>query len=110
MYYVFQSVQTIFDVPLNLMVVSPAHLPNWDLVADIVNSCSRVYRSAKQCKNRYENVVIPREEGRILYDINPKKQSKKTKGIYKVCKHTKCCLYVMWFPRTKIESHKKCGH
>ena len=78
-----QSVQTIFDVPLNLMVVSPAHLPNWDLVADIVNSCSRVYRSAKQCKNRYENVVIPREEGRILYDINPKKQSKKTKGIYK---------------------------
>ncbi|XP_052073827.1 helicase domino-like isoform X2 [Mytilus californianus] len=78
-----QAVQTIFDVPLNLMVVSPAHLPNWDLVADIVNSCSRVYRSAKQCKNRYENVIIPREEGRILYDINPKKQSKKTKGIYK---------------------------
>lgn len=66
------------------MVVSPAHLPNWDLVADIVNSLSRVYRSAKQCKNRYENVIIPREEGRILYDINPKKQSKKTKGIYKV--------------------------
>lgn len=82
--YLLQSVQTIFDVPLNLMVVSPAHLPNWDLVADIVNSCSRVYRSAKQCKNRYENVIIPREEGRILYDINPKKQSKKTKGIYKV--------------------------
>ncbi|XP_063395970.1 helicase SRCAP-like isoform X4 [Mytilus trossulus] len=78
-----QAVQTIFDVPLNLMVVSPAHLPNWDLVADIVNSLSRVYRSAKQCKNRYENVIIPREEGRILYDINPKKQSKKTKGIYK---------------------------
>ncbi|CAC5423288.1 EP400 [Mytilus coruscus] len=77
-----QAVQTIFDVPLNLMVVS-LHLPNWDLVADIVNSCSRVYRSAKQCKNRYENVIIPREEGRILYDINPKKQSKKTKGIYK---------------------------
>ncbi|XP_076106363.1 helicase domino-like isoform X3 [Mytilus galloprovincialis] len=84
-----QAVQTIFDVPLNLMVVSPAHLPNWDLVADIVNSLSRVYRSAKQCKNRYENVIIPREEGRILYDINPKKQSKKTKGIYKVSNKTK---------------------
>lgn len=66
------------------MVVSPAHHPNWDLVADVVNTCSRVYRSAKQCKNRYENVIIPREEGRILYDINPRKQSKKTKGIYKV--------------------------
>ncbi|KAK3083777.1 hypothetical protein FSP39_003020, partial [Pinctada imbricata] len=78
-----QAVQTLFDVPLNLLVVSPAHHPNWDLVADIVNTCSRVYRSAKQCKNRYENVIIPREEGRILYDMNPKKQSKKTKGIYK---------------------------
>lgn len=66
------------------MVISPAHQPNWDLVADVVNCCSRVYRSAKQCKYRYENVVIPREEGRILYDMNPKKQSKKTKGIYKV--------------------------
>nr|XP_034338370.1 helicase domino isoform X1 [Crassostrea gigas]XP_034338371.1 helicase domino isoform X1 [Crassostrea gigas]XP_034338372.1 helicase domino isoform X1 [Crassostrea gigas] len=78
-----QAVQSLFDVPLNLMVVSPAHHPNWDLVADVVNTCSRVYRSAKQCKNRYENVIIPREEGRILYDINPRKQSKKTKGIYK---------------------------
>lgn len=76
--------QSLFDVPLNLLVVSPAHHPNWDLVADVVNTCSRVYRSAKQCKNRYENVIIPREEGRILYDINPRKQSKKTKGIYKV--------------------------
>ena len=27
--------------------------------------------------------MIPREEGRILYDMNPRKQ-KKTKGIYKV--------------------------
>ncbi|XP_048751446.2 helicase domino-like isoform X4 [Ostrea edulis] len=78
-----QAVQSLFDVPLNLLVVSPAHHPNWDLVADVVNTCSRVYRSAKQCKNRYENVIIPREEGRILYDINPRKQSKKTKGIYK---------------------------
>ncbi|XP_069134718.1 helicase domino-like isoform X2 [Argopecten irradians] len=78
-----QAVQSLFDVPLNLMVVSPAHQLNWDLVADIVSSVSRVYRSAKQCRNRYENVIIPREEGRILYDINPRKQSKKTKGIYK---------------------------
>ena len=40
-------------------------------------------RSAKQCRNRYEATLIPREEGRILYDMNPRKQ-KKTKGIYKV--------------------------
>jgi E1A-binding protein p400 len=63
MYYVFQSVQTIFDVPLNLMVVSPAHLPNWDLVADIVNSCSRVYRST----------IVTKDQHRKIMDIETKK-------------------------------------
>ena len=65
------------------MIVNPAHTPNWDMVADVVNSCSRVYRSAKQCRLRYETVIIPREEGKIMFDLNPRKQ-KKQKGIYKV--------------------------
>ncbi|XP_064649340.1 helicase domino-like isoform X3 [Lineus longissimus] len=78
-----QAVQTLLELPLNLTVVSPAHIPNWDLVADVVNAASRIYRSAKQCKNRYEGIVVPREEGKILYDINPRKQ-KKSKGLYKV--------------------------
>ena len=78
-----QAVQMLLELPLNLMTTSPAHIPNWDLVAEVVNTSSRTYRSAKQCKNRYENVIVPREEGRILYDINPRKQ-KKSKGIYKV--------------------------
>ncbi|XP_022250926.1 helicase domino-like [Limulus polyphemus] len=77
--FVIQSLQ---GLPLNLTVLSPAHIPNWDLVADVFNSVSRTYRSPKQCKARYESVIVPREEGRILYDTNPKKQ-KKTKGIYK---------------------------
>lgn len=55
----------LLELPLNLAVVSPAHTPNWDLVSDVVNSCSRVYRSPKQCRNRYENVIIPREEGKV---------------------------------------------
>ena len=76
---------TLLDLTLNLTVLSPARIANWELVADFVNGCSRTYRSPKQCKNRYENVIIPREEGRLLYDINPRKQ-KKTKGIYKVLK------------------------
>nr|XP_060641645.1 E1A-binding protein p400 isoform X10 [Anolis sagrei ordinatus] len=59
-----QAVKQLLELPLNLAVVSPAHTPNWDLVSDVVNSCSRVYRSPKQCRNRYENVVIPREEGK----------------------------------------------
>ncbi|KAH3876872.1 hypothetical protein DPMN_000723 [Dreissena polymorpha] len=65
------------------MVVNPAHTPNWDLVADVVNSCSRVYRSAKQCRHRYESVIIPREEGRMMFDMTPRKQ-RKQKGIYKM--------------------------
>ena len=60
-----QAVKQLLELPLNLAVVSPAHTPNWDLVSDVVNSCSRVYRSPKQCRNRYENVVIPREEGKV---------------------------------------------
>uniref|UniRef100_A0A8C0HG74 E1A-binding protein p400 n=1 Tax=Chelonoidis abingdonii TaxID=106734 RepID=A0A8C0HG74_CHEAB len=59
-----QAVKQLLELPLNLAVMSPAHTPNWDLVSDVVNSCSRVYRSPKQCRNRYENVIIPREEGK----------------------------------------------
>ncbi len=72
------------ELPVSLMTNSPSIIPNWDLVADMVNACSRTYRSSKQCRARYENVIMPREEGKILYDINPRKQ-KKSKGIYKVC-------------------------
>nr|XP_043881498.1 E1A-binding protein p400 isoform X6 [Solea senegalensis] len=75
-----QAVEQLLDLPLNLSIVSPAHTPNWDLVSDVVNSCSRIYRSPKQCRNRYENVIIPREEGKLVYEANPKK---KTKSIYK---------------------------
>ncbi|XP_061865505.1 E1A-binding protein p400 isoform X12 [Colius striatus] len=75
-----QAVKQLLELPLNLAILSPAHTPNWDLVSDVVNSCSRVYRSPKQCRNRYENVIIPREEGKLMYEANPKK---KTKSIYK---------------------------
>ncbi|XP_043571286.1 E1A-binding protein p400 isoform X2 [Chiloscyllium plagiosum] len=75
-----QAVKQLLELPLNLTIISPAHTPNWDLVSDVVNSCSRIYRSPKQCRNRYENVIIPREEGKLIYDTNPKK---KTKSIYK---------------------------
>lgn len=60
-----QAVKQLLELPLNLTIVSPAHTPNWDLVSDVVNSCSRIYRSPKQCRNRYENVIIPREEGKV---------------------------------------------
>ncbi|XP_073415107.1 E1A-binding protein p400-like isoform X2 [Dendrobates tinctorius] len=75
-----QAVKHLLELPLNLTVVSPAHTSNWDLVSDVVNSCSRIYRSSKQCRTRYENVIIPREEGKLMFEANPKK---KTKSIYK---------------------------
>nr|QVD39288.1 Helicase domino [Schistocerca gregaria] len=83
-----QAVQSFLQLPLNLMVLSPAHTPNWDMVSDIVNNVSCTYRSPKQCRNRYETVIVPREEGKVFYDTNPKKQ-KKTKGVYKLPPQTK---------------------
>ncbi|XP_055613145.1 helicase domino isoform X2 [Uranotaenia lowii] len=67
-------IQNLQGLPLNLMLVSPGHTPNWDLVADIVNQSSRTYRLPKQCRYRYEAVIIPREEGKLLE--SPKKQKK----------------------------------
>ncbi|KAI9576658.1 hypothetical protein GQX74_010640 [Glossina fuscipes] len=67
-------------LPCNLMLLSPGHTPNWDLVAEIVNSFSKTYRSPKQCRWRYEAVIQPREEGKLVE--SPKKQ-KKLKGAIK---------------------------
>ena len=79
-----QALQTLQELPLSLIAESPAHIPNWDLVADIVNGCSRTYRSPKQCKNRFENFIAAREEGRAVYDPSPRKMKKTVKGLYKV--------------------------
>ncbi|XP_054722596.1 helicase domino-like [Uloborus diversus] len=78
---ILQVLQDIQCIPLNLTILMPGQIPNWDLVSDAVSSIW-AYRSPKACKSRFENVILPREEGKILYDMNPKKQ-KKTKGIYK---------------------------
>ncbi|KAL3226668.1 hypothetical protein MRX96_024863 [Rhipicephalus microplus] len=74
-----EVIQQLQDIPLNSTALTPGHTPNWDLVADVVNTVSRIYRSPKHCKDRFENIIVPREEGKILHDTNPKKQ--KTKGI-----------------------------
>lgn len=78
-----QSIQTYQALPLNLMILSPGHTPNWDLVADVVNNVARLHRSPKQCRNRYEAVIVPREEGKLLYDTVPKKQKKQKGSVYK---------------------------
>uniref|UniRef100_A0A182PG60 Myb-like domain-containing protein n=1 Tax=Anopheles epiroticus TaxID=199890 RepID=A0A182PG60_9DIPT len=71
---ILNVIQNLQGLPLNLMLISPGHVPNWDLVADIVNQTSRTYRLPKQCRYRYESVIMPREEGKLLE--SPKKQKK----------------------------------
>uniref|UniRef100_A0A8C0HFW0 Myb-like domain-containing protein n=1 Tax=Chelonoidis abingdonii TaxID=106734 RepID=A0A8C0HFW0_CHEAB len=61
-----QAVKQLLERPSNLAIMSPVHTPNWDLVSDLVNSYNQVYRSPKHCQNRYENVVVPREEGKNI--------------------------------------------
>ncbi|XP_068211116.1 helicase domino-like isoform X5 [Palaemon carinicauda] len=68
------------ELPINLLVLSPGHTPNWDLVADLVNSVSRCFRSARHCRARYESTILPREEGKLPPDTPTKKISKKQKS------------------------------
>lgn len=63
---ILNVLQQLQGLPLNLMLLSPGHSPNWDFVADIVNQSSRVYRTPKQCRYRYETVIVTREEGKML--------------------------------------------
>ncbi|XP_014280973.1 helicase domino isoform X2 [Halyomorpha halys] len=79
---ILQAIQHYQELTVNLVVISPGHTPNWDFVADVVNVTSRSYRSPKQCRNRYESVIMPREEGKLVLD-SPKKQ-KKSKQMYKL--------------------------
>ena len=74
-----QAVTSLQELPLGLTAPSPGHIPNWDMVADMVNAVSRCFRSGKQCRGRYEGSLVPREEGRVLYDVTPKKIKKMNK-------------------------------
>lgn len=56
---------------------------NWDFISDIVNRYSRILRTPKQCKHRFEQVIGPREEGRVVYDL-VKKKKHVIKGTVKV--------------------------
>lgn len=68
-FYLLRTVRELQGLQLTLVNASPAHTTNWDLISDMVNAVSRVYRGPRQCRQRYETIVVPREEGRILYDM-----------------------------------------
>ncbi|VEN48626.1 unnamed protein product [Callosobruchus maculatus] len=78
---ILKVIQTFQGLPLNLLVMNPGHTPNWDFVADYVNTVSVTYRTPKQCKYRYEMVLIQREEGKqICIDPTFKKKKNKVGG------------------------------
>lgn len=64
----------MLELPLNLQAIAPSHQVNWDLVSDLVSSgFSKQYRSPQECKKRFENVILKREE-LCLTEIQNKKQ------------------------------------
>ena len=65
---------------------------NWDFISDIVNRYSRVLRTPKQCKHRFEQVIGPREEGRVVYDLIKKKKHV-IKGTVKVRQSLKIMIF-----------------
>ena len=76
-----QVLQNFQDLPLSLSNISPGHIPNWDLVSDVVNVVSCNYRSPKLCRYHYEVGIVPREEGKLVSDSSTKPKQKKVKGL-----------------------------
>ncbi len=73
-FIVLHTLQVVIELPINLQVIAPGHQANWDLVSDLVSSnYSRFYRSPVECKKRFENVILKREE-MCLAEMQNKKQ------------------------------------
>ena len=71
-----EIIQYIQELPINLIVLSPGHIPNWDFVSAHVNSKTSTYRSPKLCRHHYETVILPKEEGRGTGEPPTKKLKK----------------------------------
>ncbi|KAK3749018.1 hypothetical protein RRG08_056925 [Elysia crispata] len=75
-----EAVQHIQKLNSDLLIDNPAQIVNWDFVSDFVSVVGRCFRAAKHCRYQYEYVVLPREDGKIVYNM---KQKKTPKSIYK---------------------------
>ncbi|XP_056644553.1 helicase domino isoform X1 [Diorhabda sublineata] len=80
---ILKVIQNFQGLPLNLIVTNLGHTPNWDFVADYVNTVSITYRTPKQCRQRYENHLMQREEGKQLSLEFLKKKKNKSGAIQK---------------------------
>ncbi|XP_029881562.1 E1A-binding protein p400-like isoform X3 [Aquila chrysaetos chrysaetos] len=76
-----KAVKQLRTLPLNLAMASPAQTANWDFVSDVVNSCSYVYRSPKQCQNHYiKSFVGPEGENIGGYPLRVRQAYAKDKN------------------------------
>lgn len=71
---ILHCLQNLQGLPLSLMLLSPGHSPNWDLVAETVNLHSKTYRPPLHCRWKFHTHIVPREEGKLTE--SPKKQKK----------------------------------
>lgn len=76
---ILNIIQFLQELPLNLMILSPGHIPNWDFVSDAVNSIASNFRSAKLCRHHYETIILEREENKLNYDPSPRKTKRAAK-------------------------------
>ncbi|KAL5477552.1 hypothetical protein EMCRGX_G024363 [Ephydatia muelleri] len=78
-----KTVLSVLDFPLSLNISVPAQTPNWSVVADTVTLFSRLKRSPHQCRERFMNDIIPREDPTLANEDKYKARDvsiKKIKG------------------------------
>lgn len=63
------------DLPHNLSIICPGHTPNWDLVAEQVNTYNSYKRSPKVCKYHFDSLMAAKDEPRHLGDTDSPKTS-----------------------------------
>lgn len=87
-YAIIMALLYLQELPCNLSIVYPAHIPNWEFVAEQVNTYNTFTRPEMLCRYRYETIISPKidsiiesHEGKTALHshILNAKQSKSTK-------------------------------
>ncbi len=87
-----QCIQSLQDLPLQLLTNSPAHIPNWDLVSDVVNASSRTYRYEQEAVQIFFTVGAVRchrDVTGISGEASPPPPPLETRNIHRPVCHVK---------------------
>ena len=72
-YAIIMSLLYLQELPCNLSVIYPGHTPNWDFVAEQVNTYNTFSRTDLACRHRYETIISPKNDS--IADSHEAKQS-----------------------------------